>query len=47
MQFCYRRKATPPPANRESDESMEEGELSEEELEQKRRELLEKLRESD
>ena len=46
-QFCYRRKATPPPANRESDESMEEGELSEEELEQKRRELLEKLRESD
>ena len=46
--FNFRRKATPPQANRrESDESMEEGELSEEELEQKRRELLEKLRESD
>jgi len=39
--------APPAPQNRESDESMEEGELSEDELMQKRRELLDKLRESD
>ena len=41
----YGRRKNSSPPRRDSGESMEEGELSEEELQQKRRELLEKLQE--